>query len=88
MSVGPKRLLELAVVLDDAVQDEGELALLAPGQRVGVLLGDPAVCRPASVAETGRRVRAVERGCFLELGEVADGADVLELVVLAEDEAR
>ena len=55
VAVGLKLLLELAVVLDDAVQDERQLILLAARQRVGVLLADPAVRRPAGVAEARRR---------------------------------
>jgi hypothetical protein len=44
-------LPELAVVLDDPVQDDGELLGLLRGQRVGVRLGDASVGRPARVPE-------------------------------------
>ena len=77
-------LLELAVVLHDPVEDDRQLPVLARRQRVGVALGDRAVRRPAGVAETGRRPRAVRRRCLLQELEVADGADVLEAVVLEE----
>ena len=81
-------LLELAVILHDPVEHDGQLALLARRQRVGVALGDGTVRRPAGVAETGRRARAVRRRCLLQELEVADGADVLEAVVLEERDAR
>jgi hypothetical protein len=87
VTVGLKRLFELAVVLDDPVEDDGDLALLAAGQRVRVLLGDPAVRRPAGVAETHGRIRPVQRGRGLQVREVADGADVVQLVVLTEHQA-
>ncbi len=75
-------LAQLAVVLDDAVQDDRELALVARRQRVRVLLRDAAVRRPARVAETGRRDRAVRARLLDEVLEWADGADVLEAVGL------
>ena len=40
VAVGLERRLQLAVVLDDPVQDDREPALVAAGQRVRVLLGD------------------------------------------------
>jgi hypothetical protein len=84
VALGLEALLELAVVLDDAVQDEREPSVLAARQRVRVLLGDSAVRRPARVAEPRRRFRAVQRGCSLQVAEVADGADVVEGVVLTQ----
>ena len=56
--------------------------LVAAGQRVGVVLVHAAVRGPARVAEPGRGVRAVRPGGSFRLREVADGADVVEAVVL------
>ena len=47
--------LQLTVVLDDPVQDDGELRGVAAGERMRVRLRDPAVCRPARVRHAGRR---------------------------------
>ena len=54
-----QRGAQLAVVLDDAVQDDGDLALVAAGERMGVLDHDLAVGRPARVPEPVRRLGAV-----------------------------
>src|SRR5919109_3044255 len=78
---------ELAVVLDDPVQHDRQLTVLAGGQRVRVALGHRAVRRPARVAETGRRLRAVRRRGGLEELEVPDGADIVEAVVFQERDA-
>ena len=48
-------LAQLAVVLDDPVEDDRELAAVAAGERMRVPLGDAAVRRPARVAEAGGR---------------------------------
>ena len=50
-----ERRLQLAVVLDDAVEDEVDVALQAPRQRVRVLGADAAVGCPAGVPDAGRR---------------------------------
>ena len=54
-------LAQLAVVLDDAVEDDRDLGGIVAGERVRVRLGDAAVRRPARVAEPGRRRRAARR---------------------------
>ena len=54
--------LELAVVLDDAVEHDRELAVVAAGERMCVVLVHAAVRGPARVAEAGRRARAVRAG--------------------------
>ena len=82
-----ERRLQLAVVLDDPVEDEVDVALEAPRQRVRVLGADAAVRRPARVPDAGRRQGLVVRRRVLELAEVADGADLGELPVLDEREA-
>ena len=77
-------LAQLDVVLDDPVEDDGQAAGLAACERMGVPLGDAAVRRPARVAEPVTRMGAV-RACRLhQVAEVADGADVVERVVLAQ----
>jgi hypothetical protein len=75
---------ELAVVLDDPVQDDRQLRVLAAGQRVRVRLADAAVSRPARVPEAVARGGAVRPRGGLEVLQVADGADVVEPVRLAE----
>ena len=84
---GLELLLELAVVLDDPVQDDREVAFVAARQRVRVVLVHAAVGRPAGVPDAGRRQRAVRAGRFLEVREVPDRADVLEPVVLEKRDA-
>jgi hypothetical protein len=84
--LGLERALQLAEVLDDPVQDDGELRVLAADERVGVLLGHAAVRGPAGVAEAGRGDGAVRAGRLAEEGEVSHRADVVEPVVLEERE--
>jgi len=75
-----QRALQLTEVLDDPVQDDGGLALLAARQRVRVLLGDPSVGSPASVAEPGRALGAVVLRDPLQVREIPDRPDVVEPV--------
>ena len=79
--VGDERVAQLAEVLDDAVEHDGDLVVGTAGQRVGVLVGDLAVRGPARVADPRGRVRAVGPGRLLQLVEVADRPDVVEPVV-------
>ena len=79
-----QRSLELAEVLDDPVQGDRDLAPVAAGERVGVLLGDTTMRRPARVPEADRRCGAVRLGGRLQLREVPDGAHVIELPVFEE----
>ena len=51
VAVRLQRLLQLAEVLDDPVQDDSGLVLVAARQGVRVLLGDSPVRCPARVAE-------------------------------------
>ena len=51
VALGLERRLQLAVVLDDPVQHDRELVLVAAGERMRVLLVDGAVGGPARVAE-------------------------------------
>ena len=86
MAIGFERRLQLAVVLDDPVQDDRELPVVAAGQRMRVLLVHGAVGGPAGVAEAGRRLGAVRAGLPLQRLEIADDADVVESAVLAQRE--
>ena len=83
-----QRRLQLAVILHDPVEHEVDFAVDAARQRMGVLRTDAAVRRPARVPDAGRRLGRVERRRLLELAEVAHGADLGELPVLGEREAR
>ena len=78
MALGDQALAQLAVVLDDAVEHDRELALVAARQRVRVQLGDAAVRCPARVTEAVPRSRAVRARSVDEILEVADGAHVVE----------
>jgi hypothetical protein len=51
VAVGEQRLLQLAVVLHDAVEGDRNLAVLTARERVRVLVADTAVRRPARVPE-------------------------------------
>ena len=77
---------ELSEVLDDPVEDDGDLVVGAAGERVRVFVRDLPVGRPARVADTGGRLGSVRPGGFLQLVEVSDGANVLETLVFDETE--
>src|SRR5262249_2114201 len=87
MSGRHELLAQLAIVLDDAVEDDRDRVRVAAGQRVRVLLGDAAVRRPARVAEAVTSVRSVRAGCFDEVLQVPDRAHVVGAVVLAQGDA-
>ena len=55
VALGGKALLQLAVVLDDPVEDDRDPRGIASGERMRVLLSDRAVGRPARVTEARRR---------------------------------
>ena len=78
---------ELAEVLDDAVEDDGD-GLVAAGQRMGVLLGDATVRRPAGVPDAGRRSGAVRPRDLLQMAQVADRAHVVGPVTVPAGRAR
>src|SRR5581483_10860169 len=80
-------LAQLAIVLDDPVQDDRDAARVASCERVRVVLGDAAVGRLTSVAEARRREGAVRAGDVLEHVERPDRAHVVEAVVLEEGDA-
>ena len=91
VSLGLQVPPELRVVLDDPVEDDVDV-VLAVAVRMGVLLGDPAMGRPASMAEPGRRrwsrhrnrprsVRGVTLEGLPQVREVADSAHAVDLAV-------
>ncbi len=84
VTLGDQLRLELAVVLHDAVEDDGDLRGVAAGERMRVLLGDAAVRGPARVTEAVARDGAVRAGHIDEILEVSDRPDVVEAVVLPE----
>ena len=88
VAVGFERLAQLAEVLDDPVQDDGDLLLRAARQRMGVLVGDFPVRRPTRVADAGGRGGAVAARGLLQLLEVADRSDVVETALLEQADAR
>ncbi len=75
---------QLAVVLDDSVQHDRHLVVVARRQRVRVQFSHRAVRRPACVSEAGRRNRAVRAGLRLQVGDFPDGTNVLEAPLFEE----
>src|SRR2546430_1377821 len=73
-----------AVVLDDPVQHDRELVVVAGGEGMRVLLGDAAVRRPARMTEAGARDRTVRAGGLRQVREVPDRAHVFETVLFEE----
>ena len=79
--------LQIEVVLDDAVVHDDDL----PGAvavRVGVLLGRPAVRRPARVADAVVAVERVRGQHFLEPRELPRAAPQLDRAVADDGHAR
>ena len=91
LAVGLEAPAQLGVVLDDPVEDDVD-PVGAVAVRVGVLLGDATVRRPARVGDTGggRRggdgdaasvlVAVLDRGA--QVDEVADRTNAVDLAVL------
>jgi hypothetical protein len=73
---GGEARAQLAIVLDDPVEDDCEHLGTLRGQRVRILLGDAAVGRPTRVTETGRRGRRRLAGTLTKVLERADRACV------------
>jgi hypothetical protein len=82
VAVGDEVLRQLAIVLDDPVEDDRDLRRVTTGERVRVGLGDSAVGRPARVGDAGGRLRSVRRARSLRLPERPDGTHVVEPVRL------
>ena len=81
-------VLQLEVVLDDAVVDDDDAAG-AVAVRVGVLLGRPAVRRPAGVADAVVAVeRVVARCTSSRLRQLAGAAPQLDRAVAHDRDAR
>jgi hypothetical protein len=75
LAVGDEAAPQLRVVLDDPVQDDGDLVVVTRGERVGVLLGDAPVGGPARVADAGRGPVGMAVDLALEVLELAYGLD-------------
>ena len=83
-----ERRPQLDEVLDDSVEDDRHLALIAGRQGVGVLEGDPAVSRPARVADAPRG-RGGPGDCLpAEDSKVPDGTGVPKAAVVGDAEPR
>ena len=80
-------LLQLEVVLDDAVVDDDDAAG-AVAVRVRVLLGRPAVRRPARVADAVLARRAARGDDVLEPRQLAGAAPQLDRAVAHDRDAR
>ena len=70
-----ERRLQLAIVLDDPVEDEVDVAVIAAGQRVRVLVADAPVRCPARVPDARWSPGTCSCRRVLQLAEVADGAN-------------
>ena len=80
-------LLQIEIVLDDAVVDDDDLAG-AVAVRVGVLLGRPAVRRPARVADAVVAGDRVQRDDVLEIRQLAGAAPQVDRAVVHDGDAR
>ena len=80
-----ERLLQLEVVLDDAVVHHRHAAVAV---RVGVLVGRLAVRGPAGMADAGRAARRLLAEALLQIGELALGAHDREALLPQDREAR
>ena len=80
-------VLQIEVVLDDAVVDDDDLAG-AVAVRMGVLLGRPAVRRPPRVADAVVARDRVQRDDVLEPRELAGAAPQLDGAVVHDRDAR
>jgi hypothetical protein len=87
LAVGDQPAAQLRVVLDDAVEDDGDLVMVARRQRVGVLLGHAAMGGPARMADAGGGAVGVAVDLALEVRELADGLDRGEPVAVGQADA-
>ena len=78
--------LQIEVVLDDPVVDDDDAAG-AVAVRVRVLLGRPAVGRPAGVADAVVPFERIDREHFLEARQLAGAAPQLDLAVAHDRDA-
>ncbi len=80
---------DLLMVLDDAVVHHRNLMPAASREmRVGVVLVDPAVGRPAGMGDAGGRVGVDFLGHPVQFGDPPDGAHALDLLVEDRDSGR
>src|SRR4051794_27281557 len=88
VTIGDQLLAHLAIVLDDAVENDRDLARVAAYEWMRVLLGDCAVRRPARVTDAVTRRRPIRPGGIDEHLQLADSAHVVEAFLLAQRDAR
>ena len=79
MALPDQLLAQLAEILDDAIVDDGHLVGRV---RMRVVLGRPAVSRPARVAETDMALERKGGELFLEIAQLAAGAHAREPAAL------
>src|SRR6185369_4330563 len=87
MAGGREALLELQIILDDAVVHDDEL-LRAIGVRMGVLFRWAAVRGPAAVAEPDLAVHGRRRQQVGQLADLADAAAQLQPAAVQDGDAR
>ena len=78
---------DLAVVLDDAIEDNRDIVVIARHQRMSVILADPPMRRPARVADPGGR-RGRAPGLALEVLDLADCPYQFEVAVPQQADTR
>ena len=83
VSLGLQAMLELEVVLDDAVMDHHHVAM-AIAMRMGVLFGGPAVGSPARMADAERAIHRAKPDGIFQVAQFAFGATNGELLVVAD----
>ena len=77
---------ELAVVLDDAVEHDGDALGVTACERVRVLLRDGTVRRPAGMSKAGRCPRSAVRRPLFQVVQIPDRTDVRQAVLLEQGE--
>ena len=86
IALGQEKLLHRAVVLDDPVVDEDDLAVAAE-MGVGIRIGHPAMGRPPRMAHAEGSVQGRLRHFLLQVGDAADFFDDAEGPVLQDRDA-
>ena len=79
LALGDELAADLAVVLDDPVEDDRDILVVAGQERMRILFGDPPVRRPTRVPDSGGRAGR-SPGSALELLKLSHGFDQLEAV--------
>ena len=76
MPLAAQLVAQLAKILDDAVMDDGDLAI---GMRMRIAFGRLAMCRPARMADPGRAEKRRFGEASFEILEFAGGAPACEM---------